>query len=520
MTALAKMSSLEQSYDQARQEFEHIVDYLDAKETSMMTHSELERELEKKGRELMRKLLQEHLDNRSPGQCDDPPVEGSDGVVRSRVRLQQRELETVFGTVSIERAGYGQQGVKSLHPLDAELNLPDERYSLEMRRRVAEEAAKSSFDETLESIGKNTGGHVPKRQVEELVMRAAQDFDAFYQTRQTLPSEGQGAGSVLAISVDGKGVTMRTQDLREQTRKAAAARAHKMGTRLSKGEKKNAKRMATVAAVYTIARFMRTPEQLIGDSSSPRRGPPRPRPEQKRVWASLEKEPEQVIEEALAEAHHRDPEYEKTWVALVDGNKPQIRGLRKMARKNNFELTIVVDIIHVIEYLWAAGRAFHAESGQELENWVRHRLLEILRGKAGLMAGGMRRSATLRGLSAKAREPVDTCARYLSNHSAYLRYDRYLAKGLPVATGVIEGACRHLVKDRMAVTGARWSLHGAEAVLRLRALRSSRDFDEYWTFHEAREYERNHQDLYAGRIVPPTSDSLSIVNRDHLKLIK
>ena len=96
MTVLAGLSSLEQSYDQARQEFEHIVDYLDAKETSAMTHSELERELEKKGRELMRKLLQEHLDNRSPGGCDDPPVEGADGVVRSHVRLQQWELETVL----------------------------------------------------------------------------------------------------------------------------------------------------------------------------------------------------------------------------------------------------------------------------------------------------------------------------------------------------------------------------------------------------------------------------------------
>ena len=519
MTALAKLSSLEQAYTQARENFEHIVGYLDSKEASGMTHSELERELEKKGRELMRKLLQEHLNNRGPGQCD-PPVEGDDGVVRSRVRLQERELETVFGTVSIERAGYGQPGVESLHPLDAELNLPDERYSLELRRRVAEEAAKSSFDETLESIGKNTGGHVPKRQVEELVMRAAQDFDAFYHTRQALAGEDQGVSSILAISVDGKGVTMRTQDLRKQTRKAAAARAHKMGTRLSKGEKKNAKRMATVAAVYTIAPFVRTPQELVGDSSSPCPGPPRPRPEQKRVWASLEKEPEQVIEEALAEARHRDPTDKKTWVALVDGNKSQIRILKRLAKKNGLDLTIIVDLIHVIEYLWDAGRVFHPASGPELENWVRHRLLETLRGKAVLMAGGMRRSATLRGLSAKAREPMDICARYLSNHAPYLRYDRYLAKGLPVATGVIEGACRHLVKDRMAVTGARWSINGAEAVLRLRALRSSRDFDEYWSFHEAREYERNHQALYAGRIVPPASASLSIIKRDHLKVIK
>ena len=167
MTALAELSPLEQSYDQARQKFEHIIEYLDSKESSAMTHSELERALEKKGRELMRMLLQEHLDNRGPGQCDQP-ICGEDGQERSRMRLQKRKLETVFGTVSVERAGYGQEGTESLHPLDAELNLPDERYSLEMRCRVAEEAAKNSFDETLESIGKNTGGHVPKRQIEEI----------------------------------------------------------------------------------------------------------------------------------------------------------------------------------------------------------------------------------------------------------------------------------------------------------------------------------------------------------------
>jgi len=519
MTALAQHSCLEQAYDRARENFEHIVEHLDSKETCRMTHSELERELEKKGRELMRILLQEHLESRSPGQCDQS-VQGTDGVDRSRVRLQERELETVFGTVSVARAGYGQQGADSLHPLDAELNLPAERYSLELRRRVAEEAAKSSFDETQESIGRNTGGHVPKRQIEELVMRAAQDFDAFYQTRQVFPGQDQGVGSVLAVSVDGKGVTMRTEDLREQTRKAAEARAHKMGTRLSKGEKKNAKRMATVAAVYTIAPFVRTPEDLVGDGSSARPKPPRPRPEQKRVWASLEKTPEQIIDELLAEARYRDPANEKTWVALVDGNRSQIRILKRLAKKNGLDLTIIVDLIHVIEYLWDAGRVFHPVSGPELENWVQHRLLEILRGKAGLMAGGMRRSATLRGLSAKAREPVDVCARYLSNHRAHLHYDRYLAKGLPVATGVIEGACRHLVKDRMAVTGARWSLDGAEAVLRLRALRSSRDFDEYWPFHEAREYERNHQALYADGNVPSTNASFSIAECDHLKVIK
>ncbi|MDF1593140.1 MAG: hypothetical protein P1P89_16620, partial [Desulfobacterales bacterium] len=118
------------------------------------------------------------------------------------------------------------------------------------------------------------------------------------------------------------------------------------------------------------------------------------------------------------------------------------------------------------------------------------------------------------------RKPVDACANYLLTYGPYVKYDHYLAKGLPIATGVIEGACRHLVKDRMEVTGARWSLTGAEAVLQLRALRSSHDFDEYWTFHESKEYERNHRALYAEGIVPPTLKPHSTRKRGHLKAVK
>jgi len=366
MNALAELSPLEPVYDQARENFEHIVGYLDSEDASSMTHSELERELEKKGRELMRILLQEHLDNRSPGQCEQS-VTDSDGIDRSRVRLQERKLETVFGAVSVERAGYGKKGSESLHPLDAELNLPDERYSLEMRRRVAEEAAKSSFDETLESIGKTTGGHVPKRQIEQLVMRAAQDFDAFYEMRQGQAAVSEQSESIMVMSVDGKGVVMRMQDLREQTRKAAMARKHKMGARLSKGEKKNAKRMATVAAVYTIAPFVRKPEDLLPEDNSARIEQPRPRPEDKRVWASLEKTPEEVIKKAFGEAGSRDPAHKKNWVALADGNKHQIRVLRRIAKDKGLDLTIIVDIIHVTEYLWDAGRAFYPKAGEDLE---------------------------------------------------------------------------------------------------------------------------------------------------------
>jgi hypothetical protein len=278
--------------------------------------------------------------------------------------------------------------------------------------------------------------------------------------------------------------------------------------------------MATVAAVYTIDPLYRAPEDLIAEEGGGKNQVTRPRPEQKRVWASLKKEPEQVIADAFDEANRRDPRHEKHWIALVDGNNTQIDILKRMAKARGVKLTIIVDIVHVIEYLWKAGRAFHPESGPELECWVRHRLLAVLNGKASLMAGGMRRSATRKGLDKKTREPVDTCATYLINKSPYLHYDQYLSQGFPIATGVIEGACRHLVKDRLEITGAKWRLPSAEAVLRLRALRSSKDFDEYWAFHEACEYKRNHQDLYADGVVPRTSKAHTQSSRDHLKVIK
>lgn len=493
------------AYGQSRQCFEnHLVSFIDSSEAHTMTHSELERELEKRGRELMRQLLQDHLDTRSPGETAGPVVD-SDSEQRNNIRNHDRSIKTVFGTLTIERAGYGQEGKNSLHPLDAELNIPKELYSLELRKRVAQEAAKSSFDDTLEHILEVTGVKIPKRQAEELAARAARDFDAFYDTRRIDGSREETPGSLLVLTVDGKGVVMLERDLRETTRKAAQQSRHKKKSRLSQGEKKNSKRMATVASIYTIEPHIRTPEDIaLGTKEHVRDGPKPPRPENKRVWASLKKEPEEVIEELFQEAFSRDPEQQKTWVALVDGNKTQIKQLRKQAKKQNCNLHIILDIYHVSEYLWKAGKAFHPESGTKQEAWVGQRLLQVLRGKAGYVAGGIRRSATLQKLSSKSRIPIDKCADYLLNNKAYLHYDRYLCLGLPVATGVIEGACKHLVKKRMEDTGARWSLEGAEAVLKLRALRCSHDFDEYWEFHEKCEYKRNHESLYKNGIVPKT----------------
>ena len=150
--------------------------------------------------------------------------------------------------------------------------------------------------------------------------------------------------------------------------------------------------------------------------------------------------------------------------------------------QRNCQLTIILDLVHVCEYLWKASLCFHGETDLVRELWVQERLLRVLQGLSSQVAAGMTRSATVRGLAQGDRKSVDACATYLVNHRDNLHYDHYLAAGLPIATGVIGGACRYQVKDRMDITGARWRLGSAEAVLRLRALRMSGDFEEYWMF--------------------------------------
>jgi hypothetical protein len=507
----------------ADQAYAKISQFLGSEEAYQVKHSDLERQLEGMGRELMRTLLQAHLDLRQPGKAIGP-VRDTAGTTLTTTPAHTRSLESIFGTVEVTRTGYRDEDKPSLHPLDGTLNLPPEKYSLEVRRRVAIEAAKGAFDEGVKTLEEFTGAQVPKRQFEELVIRAAQDFEAFYADRQKRARADPHTGPVLVLTVDGKGVVMRPEDLREATQRAAAKRAESFTARLGRGRRLHAKRMASVAAIYTVERFVRTPEEILPLSEERREKPTRPRPEQKRVWASLAHSPEAVIAAMFDEAEHRDPKRKKRWVALVDGNRTQIDYLHKLADERKLDLIIVVDFIHVAQYVWQASLALFPDNQAEQDRWVRAHLLEILRGKASLVAAGIRRSATLRAMVTAERQAVDDCADYLLNYSPYLQYDKALAEGVPIATGVIEGACRHLVEDRMNLTGARWSLSGAEAVLRLRALRSSDDFDAYWKFHEEQEYKRNHASHYADHQVPSVVLPPALLSqpnrRSTLKIVK
>ncbi|MGH7748002.1 MAG: ISKra4 family transposase, partial [Candidatus Dormibacteria bacterium] len=306
---------------------------------------------------------------------------------------------------------------------------------------------------------------------------------------------------VLVISADGKGIVMRPDSLRPATAKAAAATANKLKCRLSKGEKRNRKRLAEVGAVYDLAPVARCPADVLAFKTGEAL-PPAPKAKAKWVIASVVEDAASVIAKVFDEAERRDPSHARTWVALVDGNNHQIERIEAETKARGAKVTTVVDAIHVLEYLWGAVWCFFAEGDPSAEAWVRDRMLAILEGHAREVAAGIRRRATAAGLSKDKRKKADKCATYLINKADYLDYPTALAAGWPVASGVIEGTCRYLVADRMDVTGARWSVDGAEAVLKLRAVRANDDFSEYWAFHLHNEQHRVHESRYANGTLP------------------
>jgi hypothetical protein len=493
----------DEAFSAARMQMDTMVSHLQSPVSMKSTHAEIGAYAEKEGREMTRRLVQAHFDVRSAREHA-VPVRGHDGVLRTYRRASRRALLTVVGPVQVPRIAYQAADVDARHPMDSALNLPVEHYSHGVRRLVAEKAARHSFEEVVCDLGKATGAPVKKRQVEELTVRAARDFEAFYQQRRAEPESVEKTSDLLILSFDGKGIVMRPQDLRPATKKKAAGATRKLSTRLTKGEKRNRKRMAEVAVVYTVAKWPRTPLDILHELR-PLRDVSRPRPivRNKRVWASVEQSIDVVVGDAFADAFARDPEQKRRWVVLLDGNKDQLAAVTKTARRTGAQVTIVVDLIHVLEYLWKAAHALHGDGTKKAETFVQTRLMHLLQGrKSGRMASELRQRARVARLDSDRLLKVIDAADYLQKYAPYLRYADALREGLPIATGVIEGACRYLVKDRMDRTGARWSLVGAESVLRLRAIVASNDFEAYWDFHIKSEYGRNHRARYADGLVP------------------
>jgi hypothetical protein len=482
--------------------FAELVAFTDGGPAASMDHAALEEQLATRGRELLRQLYQDHLDLRAEREARLASVTDAHGVARRRVEADhERTLATVFGPVTVRRLAYRAPGAANLHPADAALNLPAEKHSHGLRRLAATEAARGSFDEAAVAVGRATGTGLGKRQVEELTVRAAADFTAFHTThRQPAPADPE---MLLVLQVDGKGIVMRPDALRPGTAKAAEKARPKLASRLSKGEKRYRKRVAEVGAVADVAPVVRTVADILPATDAERETAiDGPTATGKWLTASVVEDAATVVAAVFDEATRRDPAHTRRWVALVDGANHQIDRIHAEAAPRGVSVHILVDFVHVVEYLWKATWCFHTEGDPAAEAWVHAKARDVLAGKARSVAATIRRTATTRRLTGTARKGADDAARYLTNKAPYLDYPTALAGGWPIATGVIEGACRFLVSDRLDITGARWGLAGAEAVLQLRAMRSNGDFDDYWTFHQAQERQRVHAARYADTVIP------------------
>jgi hypothetical protein len=464
-----------------------------------LTASQLEDLLDERGREVLRQLLQDHYDLRAlreeqQARKHPAPVTGTDGIARPRMETGHgRLLATLFGTVTVTRCAWRKPGAPDYRPADAALSLPAGRHSHTLAKLAATEAARGSFEAAHAAVTRRCGKVMGKRQLEQAVTAAAADIPAFYAARVPEPCTPE---TLLVLSADCKGIVMRPEALRAATAKAAA-KLGKMRTRLTAGEKPNRKRMAALVTVYDAEPARRRPHDVIappGGRAGTRSLRPGPKARAKWLAGSVRSDPSDMITAAFGEAEARDPGRQRTWIVLVDGAEHQLALIRSEAARRGVTIHVIIDIIHVLEYIWGAAWALHAAGDPAAEDWVAARALAVLAGDSDRAAAEITADADAAGLAGSQRSGADACIRYLGNKREFLRYDQALEAGWPIATGVIEGACRHLIADRLSIGGARWGLDGAEAILTMRAVISNSDFEQYWRFHLAQEQQR----LYPG----------------------
>ena len=436
-------------FTRSRDRFETVLAWLDGDEAVGLSHAELETRLEVDHRELFRQLVQDHLDLRALREPRLTDVRDAEAVNRPSVEPgHTRGLATIFGEVQVGRVAYRRRGLANLYPADAGLNLPTQKHSHGLRRLAAIEASRGSFEEAVAAIERSTGQQLGKRQVEDLTRRAAIDFEGFYAGHRPPPSAD--ASEALVVQVDGNGIVMRPDALRPATARAAAQATGKLAGRLSRGEKRNPKRVAEVGAVHDTTPVPRTVADILPTTDTEReRVRAGPSATNKWLTASVVDDAATVIAQVFDEAERRDPTHARSWVALVDGANHQLDRIEAEAEARHADVFILIDVIHVLEYLWKAAWCFYNEGDRDVETWVHDKARAVLAGRATSVAGAIRRTATNRGLAKTARKGADDAARYLTNKARYLDYPTALANGWPLATGVIEGACRHLVADRM-----------------------------------------------------------------------
>jgi hypothetical protein len=365
---------------------------------------------------------------------------------------------------------------------------------------VIHESVTGALREARDSLARLTGQQVGTQQLMQITVDAACDVRDFYQ-RHPVPAPATSSGGesgprdLLILSVDATGINMIDSGLRE----AAPTRGsgpQPPSAQLACRERTGRARMAVVTACYDAAPAVRDPADIlptgVGERSSRRPGP---KAVNRELDASVVDSTAPMVTRLFDRAQQRDPHHQRRWIVLVDGDNHQIDRIRSEAHAHGVKVDIIVDFVHVLQYLWDAAADLHpTQPGRAA--FVAHTARDLLEHHPARVILDLRDhhdTLTQTGTNAPG---LKRCIDYLTAKQPYLIYRIALTMGWPIATGVIEGACRYLVKDRLAITGARWGLPGAEAVLLLRTVITNGDFEAYWKFHLQQEHQRTHTSRY------------------------
>ena len=457
-----------------------------ADEAGYLDHGEREEVIGAEGRELQRRLLQATFDLDAAREERIAQVTSAAGIRHGTVEAGHgRGLASVFGPVRVTRMAYRNRREPNLYPADARQVLPDDPYSLGMRALAAYHLATSGYGQAQEIIEARTGVTAGRAQLAGLAGDLAAWTGDFYEERaRDAEEEEQPDSDVIMMQGDGKGIA-----LRPEHRKGGGTDPAHPGI----------KKMAEIVAVADFTPAVREPEDIAAPPAR-RKAHPGPVARDKWVSASITDDIPSMIAKAFDEADRRDPQRVRQRVFLVDGNKQQITAIEAQAAERGLKVPVLIDYIHVSGYLGKAAAALHPGDPAAAGQWADGQLLRVLHGRAKAVA------ATLKSVAAKTRAnprtrhldltDMDRAVTYLDNNRKHMRYDKALAAGWPIATGMIEGACRFVIEDRFGITGARWSPDGAEDILKLRAVVVNGDLDDYMRYYKERYRDEHHLARY------------------------
>jgi len=471
-------SNSEEIVQEIRQEFESMLKYVKSSEEE--TAYEVERSLFKQLLEMGYRLMLLFLILRAEN-YPHTAIKNKKGEELRYHSEKKRDYKSVFGKLPFWRPYFYKEGAGGQNPLDEALSLGEDCYSDLLREMSEYLGVEVAYEKVVNMLQYLLGQKLGKNAVQEMVEEDASDVEAYYEQKVVPKAEEE--GSIIVIQADGKGVPLVKET-------AAVAKV-----RLGKGEKRSKKKEAIVSSVYTIEANERRPEEVVASlfhkkeaETSADKGSKRSKPQNKELWATLEGK-DSALERLASRVGKRDGEHIAERVALTDGAE----ALQKRVRRHFPEFTLILDFIHANEYLWDTANRLFKEQGPKRDAWVEKRTLDLLCGHTKQVIADLRSLAQRPRTTKAQHEQLHKSANYFERNLEYMHYDQYLAKGWPIASGVIEGACRHLVKDRCELAGMRWTQEGAENLLHLRAVSENGDWEDYHSFRR----QQRHLRLYS-----------------------